>query len=121
MTIVSLLQPFPLFYFLYSFSFFLLCKLTEQFTKEQSDTEAISGETSDLDITTVPELPAEAIKTSLPLSLIDVNETITKDSFSEEFLVDATVEQTGVVEGKDDSKKFTSVIDVTGLFSFKSI
>ena len=91
----------------------MVCKFAEQYTKEQQDAESFAGQTSDLD-TKVPESTAEAAKTSLPLSLIDANETIIQDSFSEEFLSDATAEQTVVVEGKDDLKQSTSVINVPG-------
>ena len=91
------------------------CKLTDQETKEQKDTADIDGDTSDLD-TTVSEPPVEAIqsKDSLTLSLVDVNEMIIKDSFSEDIHLNATAEETGVIQEKVDSKKFTAMVNVCG-------
>ena len=113
------LFSFSLFFFfvLYSLPFYLLYEFTEQNTKEQKDAEDIAGETSDLD-TSIPEPTVEATqsKDSLPLSLVTVSETIIEDSFADDFLLDATVEQTRVIRERDDSKKSTAIINVSGSF-----
>ena len=100
---------------LYLVPFHLICKFTEQYTKEQQDTEVITGETSDLD-TNVPEPSAEAIrsKDSVALSLLDdVHEILVQDYFPGEVHLDVTVED-DFVEGKDDSKKSTTLAIVSG-------
>ena len=81
-------------------------KLAEQYTKEQQDTGAIAGETSDLE-TKVPESTVQTTpsKDSLPLSLIDGNEMIIQDSFPEEVNLDDAVQQDRIIEERDDSQK----------------
>ena len=96
-----------MFCILYPFSFYFLCKLTEQYAKEQLDTEALSGKTSNLDIK-VPESTVEVTlsKNSLSLSLLDdVDEVVVQDSFPEEVHLDVTVESDDITEGKDYSKQ----------------
>ena len=117
------LNPYLIYFLSFSLSsvcfiyvlFYSLCKLAEQYTKGQQDTDAIGAETSDLD-TDIPEPTLETTqsKESLPLSLIGVNETIIQDSYPDDFLLEDTVEPTGIIEGKDDSKKSTTVINVPG-------
>ena len=95
--------------------FHLLCKLAEQYTKEQQDTDVIGRETLDLD-TNFPESTVEITqsKDSLPLSLIGVSETIVQDFSPDDFPLEATVEPTGIIEVKYDSKKSTTAITVPG-------
>ena len=95
--------------------FHLLCKLAEQYTKEQQDTDVIGGETLDLD-TNFRESTVEITqsKDSLPLSLIGVSETIVQDFSPDDFPLEATVEPTGIIEVKYDSKKSTTAITVPG-------
>ena len=90
----------------------LLCKFAEQKTKEQ---KAIAGKTSNLD-TKVLESAVDATESTdrLTLSLVDVNEVTIQDSTPEEVKMDAAVQQHGDIEGKDDSKKSTSIINVSG-------
>ena len=101
---------------LYTFSFYLLCKLTEQYTKELQDTEDINGETLDI-VQKVPELNVEAIvsKDSVTFSLLDdVNEMVVQDSFPEEINVNVTVEADDGTEGKEDSNQTTTIINIPG-------
>ena len=101
---------------LYTFSFYLLCKLTEQYTKELHVTEDINRETLDL-VQKVPESNVEAIvsKDSVALSLLDdVNEMVVRDSFPEEINVDVTTEADDGTEGKEDSNQTTTIINVPG-------
>ena len=92
----------------------MLCKLIEQYTKEQLDTEATGGETSNLD-TKNPESSAEATKDSVALSLLDdVREMVVHDSFPEEVHLDDTIEVDVEIEGKDDSKQSVSITDIPG-------
>ena len=101
---------------LYTFSFYLLCKLTEQYTKELQDTEDINGETLDI-VQKVPESNVEAIvsKDSVTLSLLDdVNEMVVQDSFPEEVNANVTVEADDDTEGKEDSNQTTTIINIPG-------
>ena len=91
----------------------ILCKLAEQHTKEQQDTEAVAGKTSNLE-TKVPESTVQTVKDSLPLSLADVNEMIIQDSFPEEVNLDAIVEEGGNIEEEDNSKKSSATIIIYG-------
>ena len=52
---------------------------------------------------------------SVPLSLLDdVNELVAHDSFPEELHLDVTVESDDIIEEKDDSKQFTTIINICG-------
>ena len=88
----------------------ILCKLVEQHTEEQQDTEAVDGETSYLD-TNILEETAEATqsKDSLPLLLVNGNEIIVQDSNPDGVNLDATIE-----EEEDTSKKSPDTITVYG-------
>ena len=101
---------------LYTFSFYLLCKLTEQYTKELHVTEDINRETLDI-VQKVPDSNVEAFvsKDTIALSLLDdVNEMVVQDSFPEEINVDVTVEADDGTEGKEDSNQTTTIISVPG-------
>ena len=92
-------------------SFYLRCKLTEQYTKEQQDTEAIGGETKVIESSE----NATHFKDSVPLSLVDnVTEITVQDSFPEEVISDFIVEADGIIERKDDSKKSATIAKVPG-------
>ena len=96
--------------FLFLLCIFFLCKRTEQFTKEQH-TEAIGGESK------VPESSEKATQSKdiVPLSLVDnLTEIIVQDSLPEEVISDFALEADGVTEGKDDSKKSTTIANVPG-------
>ena len=111
------LHHFFLFIFSASVSTFLLAKkLTEQYTEEQQDTQAIGGETSGLD-TKLPKYSEESTqyRDSIPLSLIDhVTGMVVRDSLPEEAAPNFAFEAVSVVEGKDDSKKSTTIAKVPG-------
>ena len=92
-------------------SFYLRCKLTEQYTKEQQDTEAIGGETKAIESSE----KTTQFKDSVLLSLPDnVTEIVLQDSFPEEVISDFAVEADGIIEGKDDSKKSKTIAKVPG-------
>ena len=80
----------------------ILCKLVEQHTEEQQDTETVDGETSYLDIN-VPEATAQA-KDSLPLLLVDENEIIVQDSCPGGVNLDATIEEEDTSKKSPDTK-----------------
>ena len=101
---------------LYTFSFYLLCKLTEQYTEELQDRGDINGKTLDLD-KKVPELTEEATvsKDSIALSLLDdVDEMVVQESFPEAIDVNVIVEADDITGGKEDSKETTTIINVSG-------
>ena len=67
--------------------------------------------------TNISHSTAEAILSegSIPLSLLaDVNELVANNSFPEEVHIDVTVESDDAIEGKDDSKQSTTIINISG-------
>ena len=89
-----------------------LCKLAEQCTMKQQDTETIAGEASNLD-TKISESTVEATESndSLTLSLVDAKEIFIQDSFLEEVILDAKVEDGNIEEY---SKKSRATITIRG-------
>ena len=95
--------------------FCFLHELTEQYTKEEKDTEMEAENISNLN-TSVLQSAVEATQTkdNLPLSLVgDVSKIIFEDSYPEEASADVIVDTT---DGKDRTKE--PMTSVNGSFHF---